>query len=40
MSGLECGHVYHDKCIDHWFKIKKKKSCPLCRKTIKNRLIL
>lgn len=33
---LKCGHVFHKKCIDKWFKKSccDNKSCPLCR--IKN----
>ena len=32
---LKCGHVFHKKCIDKWFKkCCDNKSCPLCR--IKN----
>ena len=27
---LGCGHIYHYKCIDEWFK--RKKECPLCCK--------
>jgi Ring finger domain len=30
---LECGHMFHKKCIDKWFK-KDKNDCPMCRKTI------
>jgi len=29
---LKCGHVFHKKCIDKWFKKRSdNKSCPLCR---------
>ena len=27
---LECGHIYHYKCINDWFKKKKEINCPLC----------
>tara|TARA_B100000161_G_C33454987_1_gene370817 strand:+ start:195 stop:425 length:231 start_codon:yes stop_codon:yes gene_type:complete len=27
---LRCGHIYHYKCIDEWFK--RKRECPLCCK--------
>ena len=27
---LECGHVFHKRCIDKWIKIYN--SCPICRK--------
>jgi hypothetical protein len=33
---LECGHIFHSECIDHWGI--KKNTCPLCRKTIKIKL--
>ena len=25
---LKCGHIYHNKCINEWFNIKK--ICPIC----------
>ena len=31
---LECGHVYHQACIDKWFS-ERKYTCPLCRATNK-----
>ena len=27
---LECGHIYHNKCISEWFTVKKE--CPICYK--------
>jgi hypothetical protein len=30
---LDCGHVFHKKCIDRWFK-KNHSDCPMCRKVI------
>ena len=29
-KSLSCGHVYHKKCLQEWFK--KKQVCPYCRK--------
>ena len=26
---LNCGHIFHEKCIDEWTRIKP--ICPLCR---------
>ena len=26
---LECGHVFHDKCIRRW--LREKSTCPTCR---------
>ena len=28
---LECGHVFHKKCIGTWFGQKVEKTCPMCR---------
>ena len=25
---LKCGHIYHYKCINEWFNVKKE--CPIC----------
>ena len=25
---LKCGHIYHHKCINEWFNVKKE--CPIC----------
>ena len=25
---LKCGHIYHHKCINDWFNVKKE--CPIC----------
>lgn len=30
ISISECKHIFHEKCIDNWLKIKRK--CPLCNK--------
>ena len=27
---LDCGHMYHNKCISEWFAVKKE--CPICYK--------
>ena len=27
---LDCGHMYHNKCISDWFTVKKE--CPICYK--------
>lgn len=32
ISLLECGHQFHEECINEW--MKKKKECPLCRQKI------
>ena len=29
---LDCGHMYHYKCIDDWIKKKKEQNCPICSK--------
>lgn len=29
---LNCGHIFHSKCIKHW--LEQKNSCPLCRNII------
>ena len=29
---LDCGHMYHYRCIDEWIKKKKEINCPLCSK--------
>jgi hypothetical protein len=32
---LECGHIFHIKCIDNWVIVKQ--SCPLCQRVIINK---
>jgi len=27
-----CGHVFHQRCLENWFKVAK--SCPVCRKDV------
>ena len=27
-----CGHGFHSKCLDDWYKQMNKKSCPVCNK--------
>ena len=34
VSSLPCGHQFHTKCITEW--MLKSKTCPLCKKEIKN----
>lgn len=29
---LDCGHIYHKKCLKTW--IKNKNQCPLCRQNV------
>jgi len=29
---VPCGHIFHKRCIDKWFKIKRALECPLCKK--------
>jgi len=31
-----CGQDYHIKCIEEWLKVSKYKTCPHCRKKIKD----
>lgn len=28
---LSCGHIFHKKCIDRWYEIKKDNICPYCK---------
>lgn len=28
----ECGHLFHESCLNEWFKIKAE--CPSCRKAV------
>ena len=32
VSVLDCGHVYHPKCINEWAKYKP--TCPVCKAEI------
>jgi len=32
---LPCGHIFHKKCADRWFKSKGEISCPYCRDVTK-----
>lgn len=32
MTRLECGHKYHEFCINEWFEKEKNRGCPECRK--------
>ena len=32
VSVLDCGHIYHSKCINEWGKYKP--SCPVCKREI------
>ena len=34
---LECGHLYHKKCLAPWFK--QKKTCPHCRNPVDKKFI-
>ena len=29
---LDCGHMYHYRCINEWINKKKEINCPLCSK--------
>ena len=31
---IKCGHVFHSKCLEKWFEIKKE--CPSCRANMQN----
>lgn len=31
---LECGHLFHPKCIRKW--VRKKQCCPVCRQPVYN----
>uniref|UniRef100_A0A6C0LX98 RING-type domain-containing protein n=1 Tax=viral metagenome TaxID=1070528 RepID=A0A6C0LX98_9ZZZZ len=30
IAQVNCGHIYHHKCIKKWLKIGKTKKCPTC----------
>jgi response regulator of citrate/malate metabolism len=40
---LQCGHIYHRKCIDKWIKQKwaekKEPDCPMCRCKLKEQIL-
>ena len=29
-----CGHFYHQECLDRWFSTINKNICPLCKKEV------
>ena len=31
VARLPCGHIFHEKCIMHWFLIRDSSLCPMCR---------
>lgn len=33
MCRLECGHIFHEKCLLKWFE--QKANCPLCRAPVR-----
>lgn len=35
---IQCGHIYHKKCIIEW--TDKKLICPLCRENLTNQLLI
>lgn len=30
IAQVDCGHIYHHKCIKKWLKVGKTKKCPMC----------
>ena len=32
LSVLGCKHVFHERCVDQWFRVKGMFSCPVCRR--------
>ena len=30
IAQVDCGHIYHHKCIKNWLKVGKTKKCPMC----------
>ena len=28
---VECGHLYHHRCLKEWLDVSKDKKCPTCR---------
>ena len=34
VTALECNHYFHIQCLAPWLKIKKKPTCPLCRRNV------
>ena len=31
LKTLECGHQFHEECIDDWLEYSKDRTCPVCR---------
>ena len=29
---LDCGHIFHGRCVDQWFRQSDRVSCPVCRR--------
>lgn len=35
IAQVDCGHIYHHKCIKKWLKVGKTKRCPTCNTGVK-----